>query len=135
VTLAIAAATLVTLSLFAQARSVWDGVYSADQADRGRRLYARDCAQCHGSTLMGAEGGAELVGEAILTRWQRDRKSVGGLYELIRKTMPEAAPGSLSDRQYLDILAYLLKENGFPVGRDDLPPARETLDAIAFAKP
>jgi mono/diheme cytochrome c family protein len=124
----------VGVALAAQAAaSVWSGIYSADQADRGRRLYVRDCAQCHGATLLGAEGGSALVGRTFLSPWEK--KSVGELFDQMRKTMPDAAPGSLSDRQYLDLLAYLLRENAFPVGQNDLPSTLAALNAIPFAKP
>lgn len=123
---------LAGFTRFPQARSVWDGVFSAEQADRGRRLYVRDCAECHGSTLAGAEGGLALVGKEFLGRWEK--KSVGEFFELVRKTMPDSAPGSLAERQYLDLVAYLLKENEFPAGKDDLPRGQETMAAIAFGK-
>lgn len=129
------AATLAAAGglLVAQSRSVWTGVYTPEQADRGRRLYVRECAQCHGATLMGAEGGSELVGNSFLAHWEK--KSVGDLFDLIRKTMPDAAPGSLTERQYLDVLAYMLKENAFPAGKEELPTTLEALNAISFVKP
>jgi S-disulfanyl-L-cysteine oxidoreductase SoxD len=117
----------------AQSKSAWTGAYTVEQADRGRRVYVRDCAQCHGATLTGAEGGAELVGEAFLGRWEK--KSVGDLFELIRKTMPDESPGSLSEQQYLDVTAYVLKENALPAGKEELPRGPEALSAIALAKP
>jgi quinoprotein glucose dehydrogenase len=128
---AVVLAAAVVLS--AQSKSVASGVYSAAQADRGRRLYVRDCAQCHGATLMGAEGGSALMGDPFLAHWAK--KSLGELFDLMRTTMPDAAPGSLSDRQYADVLAYLLKENAFPAGSDDLPATLEALNAIVFEKP
>lgn len=117
----------------AQSKSAWSGVYTAEEADRGRRLYVRDCAECHGATLTGGEGGSELVGAAFLGRWEK--KSVGDLFELMRTTMPDSAPGSLSERQYLDLLAHLLKENALPAGKEELPRGLEALKALALAKP
>jgi S-disulfanyl-L-cysteine oxidoreductase SoxD len=114
-----------------QTRTVFDGVYTVEQADRGRRQYVRDCAECHGSTLAGAEGGSALVGKEFLSHW--DKKSVGELFDLVRKTMPDSAPGALTDRQYLDIVAYVLKENAFPAGKDELV-RNETLNSIAFGQ-
>ena len=128
----IAASLAAGWTASAQSRSAWSGVYTAEQADRGRRLYVRDCAQRHGVTLTGGEGGSELVGAAFLGRWEK--KSVGELFELIRTTMPDEAPRSLSERQYLDVLAFLLKENAFPAGKDELPHGLEALNALALAK-
>ena len=54
------------------------------------------------------------------------------MYDLIRTTMPDAAPGSLAERQYHDVLAYLLKENAFPAGKEDLPRELDALTAIQF---
>ena len=117
----------------AQSKSAWSGAYTAEQAERGRRVYVRDCTQCHGATLAGAEGGAELVGPAFLGRWQT--KSVGDLFELIRKTMPDESPGSLSQQQYLDVTAYILKENALPAGKEELPRVLEVLTTLGLAKP
>ena len=131
------AVTVVLVSsgwtISAQSKSAWSGVYTVEQADRGRRLYVRDCAECHGATLTGAEGGSELVGAAFLGRWEK--KSVGELFELIRTTMPDSAPGSLSERQYLDLLAYVLKENALPAGKEELAPGLEALKALGLSKP
>lgn len=77
---------------------------------------------------MGAEAGSALAGDAFLARW--NKKSVGALYDLIRTTMPDAAPGSMTERQYLDAVAYLLKENAFPAGTDELPREIEAMTAI-----
>jgi mono/diheme cytochrome c family protein len=134
VTCALAAALAASgWTAWAQSTSAWWGIYPVEQADRGRRLYVRDCAQCHGATLTGAEGGAELVGAAFLGRWEK--KSVGELFELVRTTMPDESPGSLTERQYLDVLAYVLKENAFPAGKDELPRGLQALNALALAKP
>ena len=130
---ALCAATLAALTAggwttLPQARSAWTGVYTTAQADRGRRLYVRECAECHGQNLTGAEGGAALVGNVFLAPWLQ--KTVGDLYEETSTTMPDSAPGVLPARQYADIVAYLLRENGFPAGDEDLPIELEILKQI-----
>ena len=96
--------------------SVWDGVYSSDQADRGQKVYESTCARCHGSDLTGGRA-RPLVGESFVRDW-------GGLTldsVLTRaKTMPPGAAGSLAEERYLDILAYVLSKNDFPTGTGDL---------------
>ncbi len=96
--------------------SVWDGVYSSDQADRGQKVYEATCARCHGSDLTGGRA-RPLVGESFIRDW-------GGLTldsVLTRaKTMPPGAAGSLAEERYLDILAYVLSKNDFPTGTGDL---------------
>ena len=108
------------LSLLAQEDntdpSVWDGVYSSDQAERGQKVYDATCARCHGSDLTGGRA-RPLVGESFVRDW-------GGLTldsVLTRaKTMPPGAAGSLAEDRYLDILAYVLSKNDFPTGTGDL---------------
>lgn len=119
------------LSLAAQTtRSVWDGVYSQEQADRGKALYARECASCHGAELSGGEEAPPLTGAAFLADW--NGLTLGDLFERIRVSMPEGKPGSLSRQTNADILAYLLAANQFPAGKSDLPTGAEFLRQIRF---
>lgn len=101
------------------APSVWDGVYSADQAKRGQALYRESCARCHGEDLSGANA-RPLAGEAFIRDW-------GGLTldsVLTRaRTMPPGGAGSLGEDGYLAIMAYILEANAFPVGAADLTMA------------
>ena len=96
--------------------SVWDGVYSADQAMRGQSLYDVNCSRCHGTDLSGANA-RPLVGESFFRDW-------GGLKldsVLARaRTMPPGSAQSLGDETYLDILAYVLESNDFPAGSGEL---------------
>src|SRR5229473_1932633 len=75
-------------------RSVWDGVYTEEQAKRGEELYRKECASCHGDTLVGGGGAAPLTGGAFLSNW--NGLTVGDLFDRIRKTMPQGALGKLS---------------------------------------
>jgi mono/diheme cytochrome c family protein len=103
-------------------RSVWDGVYSEDQAKRGGEIYSKECASCHGTELTGGESAPPLVGDAFLSNW--NGSSVGDLFERIRKSMPQDDPGRLSRQQDADILAFVLNANKFPAGKTELD--RET---------
>jgi polyvinyl alcohol dehydrogenase (cytochrome) len=112
-------------------RSTRDGVYSAAQAEAGRALYAKSCATgCHGANLAGAGPTPSLAGKDFLARWSG--LSVGELYRRVRTTMPKNAPGSLSDKAYLDVVAYLLSANGFPAGKDGLGDMDGSAIAPAF---
>jgi mono/diheme cytochrome c family protein len=102
-------------------RSVWDGVYTEEQASRGEELYARQCASCHQGDV-GGEEATSLAGPAFLANW--DGMTVGDLAERTRRTMPPNNPGRLSRQQIADILGHMLKANGFPAGKTEL--ARET---------
>jgi S-disulfanyl-L-cysteine oxidoreductase SoxD len=109
---------LLSLAAAAASRSVWDGVYTKEQASRGRTVYGEECMKCHGENLMGAEAGPALAGDEFLPKW--NGKTVGDLFQNIRKTMPSDDPGHLSTRQYSDVVAYILSANGFPIGQKDL---------------
>jgi mono/diheme cytochrome c family protein len=101
-------------------RSVWDGVYTEEQARRGETLYAKECASCHRNDTGGEEASA-LAGPAFLSNW--DGLTVGDLCERIRVSMPPSKPRGLSRQQLSDILGHMLKANGFPAGKTEL--ARE----------
>ena len=116
-------------ALIAQdSRSVWDGVFTEAQSDRGKALYGRECASCHGDTLGGGESAPALVGETFLSNW--NGLTVGDLYDRIRVSMPQDNPGRLTRQQDADILAYLLAFNQFPAGKGDLDTHSEILKQI-----
>jgi len=112
------------------ARSVWDGVYTADQAKRGESLYAQHCSSCHGSTFEGGEMAPPLAGGAFNANW--NGLSLGDLAERIRISMPQNNPGSLSRQQYVDIVATMLGGGEFPQGKTELPREVDALKQIAF---
>ena len=117
----IAAALVLATSLataLAQApTSVLDGVYTHEQAQRGEAAYGAACAGCH-------EGqdadGPELAGRVFLDRWRED--TLEPLFTFVKTRMPGQKPGSLDDRAYADILAFVLEENGLPAGTRELTP-------------
>ena len=112
----------------APARSVWDGVYSKDQAERGRKAYDTLCARCHGEKLGGNDDAPALADEPFLKSWEG--KSVGDLVEYTRKEMPSDGPGVLTRKQCTDIAAFLLNSNSFPAGNSELSPELDPLNAI-----
>jgi mono/diheme cytochrome c family protein len=111
----------------AKPRSVWDGVYTEEQAKRGETLYATECASCHRNDTGGEEASA-LAGPAFLANW--DGLTVGDLYERIRVSMPPANPRRLSRRQIVDILGHLMKANGFPTGKTELAQETEAMKQV-----
>jgi mono/diheme cytochrome c family protein len=96
-------------------RTVWDGVYTEAQAARGMMAYGQSCAGCHALTT---EGKAPLVGEPFWKSFAQ--KTVGDLLEFVSTYMPNGTPGSLSEPTYRDIVALMLKSNGFPAGTMEL---------------
>jgi mono/diheme cytochrome c family protein len=105
--------------------SIWDGVYTAEQAERGAAAYI-SCTRCHGRRLNGAPDDPDqkstppLARAAFLREW--DGKSLAVLFGYTRATMPLNNPASLSDQQYIDIIAYMLSINEAPAGDAELAP-------------
>ena len=117
-------------SAAAESRSVWDGVYTEEQAKRGETLYSKECASCHGGTLMGGGGASPLTGGTFLSNW--NGLTVGDLFERIRKTMPQGSLGKLTKQQDAEVLAYILRFNKFPAGKTELQRQVEFLKEIRF---
>jgi len=114
---------------FAQSsRSVWDGVYTQEQAKRGEAAYAQECASCHGLALNGGEMAPPLTGGEFMSNW--NGLTAGDLFDRIRTTMPADAPGKLNREKTADILAQILSANQFPAGSTELPHQSEILKEI-----
>jgi sugar lactone lactonase YvrE/mono/diheme cytochrome c family protein len=130
--LAVGVAVLVAGELWAQdaARSVWDGVYTEAQAERGAQAYAENCGKCHGQGLTGLAEAKPLTGPEFMSSW--NGLSLGALFDRSRTTMPLDKPRSLSRETYADILAYILKFDGFPAGAGELDKRSEVLAGISF---
>jgi quinohemoprotein ethanol dehydrogenase len=95
-----------------------DGAYSDAQAARGKSLYDQNCSACHLEDLSGTERAPSLAGNTFATHWGQGE--VGALYNKISTTMPQTNPGSLSAQDYIDVVAHLLRSNGFPSGHEEL---------------
>lgn len=113
--LALATASLLSAQTSAPRRTVWDGVYTEAQATRGTTAFGQSCASCH---VLTAEGRAPLAGDPFWKSFAQ--KSVGDLFDFVKTYMPNGAPGSLSEPTYNDIVALILKSNGFPAGTAEL---------------
>jgi len=98
-------------------RTVWDGVYTEAQAARGMMAFGQSCAGCH---ALAAEGKAPLVGDSFWKSFAQ--KTVGDVLEFVSTYMPNGKPGSLTEPTYRDIVALMLKSNGFPAGAAELGP-------------
>ena len=109
-------------------RSVWDGVYTQAQADRGEEQFAEECASCHSDDLAGNGFAPPLAGPEFRAKWNRE--TVGHLFERLRTTMPDDNPGGLSLPAYVDITAFILSANSFPAGSTPLDDEIPTLNAI-----
>jgi S-disulfanyl-L-cysteine oxidoreductase SoxD len=106
-------------------RTVADGVYSEEQATRGAAAYDNACSGCHRPDLGGGNGPA-LRGDRFARIFAG--KDLKTFYTKIATTMPRGAPASMGDNVYLDIVAHVLRENGFPAGTQEL--ATDALSGI-----
>jgi hypothetical protein len=104
--------------------SAGPSTFSSAQADRGRDTFRAKCTECHYSGEF-AEGRFRL-------RWAG--RTAGSLYDTIQQYMPETDPGSLRPEEAVDLLAYILRMNGFEPGDGELAPDRMVLDRISLAR-
>jgi cytochrome c len=102
----------------AEARiSIWDGVYTDAQAERGRTLYMQNCSRCHGTDLSGTFEIPPLVGR-FMPYWSGS--TLDALFDYVSTAMPLGNPGSLSAAANTDIVAFILKSNDVPSGAKEL---------------
>jgi mono/diheme cytochrome c family protein len=98
------------------------GAYSSAQAVRGEKAYRINCGSCHAPTA--------YTGASFLQLWVG--RSAYDMVSLLRQTMPNDEPGRLTKQQYVDIVAYLFKLNGYPAGARSLPTADADLRRVAI---
>ena len=126
-------ATDATVAAQGAAKSVNAGVYSAAQAQRGAALYKDQCAACHGDDLAGSGPMPPLAGSDFVATW--NGKTLGDLFDKIHSSMPASSPGSLTEQQTSDIIAYMLSVGKFPAGAADLEAKMEPLQQIKIEPP
>ena len=114
-----------------EAGRIWQGVFTAEQADRGKASYDQHCVRCHGVDMVGANA-PSLKGERFLTTFGSE--TVDRLFSKIRETMPVFSVTIIDDRQKIDIVAHILRSNGYPAGARELTTASEELAAIEIAR-
>ena len=111
-------------------RTVWDSVYSVAQAARGESAYAKGCARCHGAALSGGDQSPPLAGSAFLGNW--NAQSLYDLHSRIKSTMPSDSIGIYDQKFVTDVLAFMLKANGFPPGQSELPADNDSLKSVVI---
>ena len=114
-------------------RKIWDGVYTAEQAERGKPRFEASCMRCHNIELIGSERGPALKGNAFLSKYEND--SLASIYTLMRDTMPrDGGAAVVSDIVKVDILAYILQRNDVPAGKEELKLDMSALEGIKVSK-
>ena len=116
-------------------KTVWDKVFTAEQAEMGKATYEVQCAGCHAKDLSGREGGGqgpELAGAAFTKKW--DLQTLNQLFSEIKTRMPRNQPASLTGDEYLAIVAYILQSNRFPAGEKALMADTAMLTSTFIAR-
>ena len=130
------AAALVGLQETGPMASVWDGVFTEAQATRGQAVYSGACGICHGRRLNGAPDDPDMRSSPPLARARFLRVweglSLGTLLAYTRATMPEENPNSLTQQEYVDVMAYQLSVGGIPAGYDELQPDPYSLARVVI---
>ena len=106
-------------------RSSTAGVYTAAQATQGEENYGMMCLGCHTQ--------AAHMGDVFISNWLG--RPVSDFYAFISSAMPKNEPGSLTPQEYASIVAYILKLNGMPAGKEALPSDAAALSKIRFDSP
>jgi mono/diheme cytochrome c family protein len=110
--------------------SVWDSVFTLAQAGRGESTYRAMCASCHGDSLAGINDAPPLTGAPFHKTW--DGNALSSLFNRVGNDMPSDNPGTLTKAQVAELVAFVLKYNGYPAGKLELSAAAESLSQIKF---
>ncbi len=115
------------------AKTVWTGVFTKEQAKRGSGIYGRRCMPCHGPELNGGDNGADDGISLTAGYWATWRgETVAELFRVVSKKMPRNAPGQLTPQEYADVISFLLEANSNQAGMNELPPDTTQLEKIVF---
>ena len=125
-----AAPQLASASAPASTKTIWDGVFTQAQAERGRDTYQKFCSSCHKADLLGESAAPPLAGPEFNQRWTG--QTLDDLLTTIRRSMPQEAPDSLGTAAYADIVSFLLSVNGSPAGQTEMPLESGALKQIQF---
>jgi len=112
--------------------TVWDGVYTQKQADRGAQAYKKACGSCHGEDLKGDAKAPALVGEAFFDRWSG--LTIHDVFFAIQITMSHSYDMFPPSQTVADIVSYVFSANKIPAGKSDLPIDQDLLRMIAITK-
>jgi len=116
---ALALVTVAPPQAFAQGREQRPPAFTQGQVERGKSIYQKNCQDCHGSTLDNGEfGGAPLKGSYFRQHWGSG--DVSALFGYVNTLMPPDRPGQLSAQSYVDLTAFLLSNNGYAAGAEEL---------------
>lgn len=114
------ASLLPTQRAHAQTRTTMAGVYTPDQAVKGREVFVATCLGCHTT--------ASHTGPAFQLKWFG--RPLADLFDYLSNAMPKTAPGTLGEDEYVWLMAYILRLNGMPAGKTELSAEPKLLKAL-----
>ena len=106
---------------------IWTGLFTDEQAERGKANFAQSCVRCHGADLAGVTA-PSLNGDRFIAAWENE--NLYKLFTKVRDTMPPNFGTILTDDAKLDVITYILRTNGFPTGSNELKVEPDTLEGI-----
>ena len=109
-------------------RTVWDGVYTEKQAQRGAQAYQQRCSRCHRENLEGEAEAPPLIGAPFFDRWSN--LSVHDLFFAIQITMSHSHELFAPSEKVADVVSFVFRANKMPTGADELPVNEEQLRQI-----
>jgi cytochrome c len=113
--------------------TVWSGVYTVADAQRGKIAYAKTCERCHGANLKGSDAVPPIVGKPFFDRWHDLR--LFDAFAYIQSAMPDDFRTFVPADEARDVLAFLLQQNGIPSGKQPLPKSYDGLNEIFITYP
>src|SRR5215470_779768 len=130
---ALALAIAGTLQASAQGREQRPPAFTEEQVQRGKSIYQKNCQDCHGSTLDNGEfGGAPLKGSYFRQHWGSG--DVSALFGFVNTLMPPDRPGRLTAQSYVDVTAFLLSNNGYAAGNEELTADQDVQRKMTMKK-
>jgi len=106
---------------------IWNGVFTSEQAERGKANFTTSCSRCHLADLSGGTA-PSLKGPRFMNAWENE--NLYRLFTKIRDTMPPNFGTALTDDAKLDVMTYILQVNAFPPGTDELKIDADELEGI-----
>jgi S-disulfanyl-L-cysteine oxidoreductase SoxD len=127
----------------ATTKTIWDGIYTEEQARRGEQVFKSECSYCHRDDLAGgflddgverapALAGPRAFGSSLVERWKD--LTLTDMVATIAATMPQPKPASLTLQAYVDVVGYLFSKNNIPAGRQELPPDADSLGQLLITE-
>lgn len=113
-------------------KSALDGIFTEEQVVRGETVYKDNCANCHAASLRGTFGAPGLIGVRFNNNWVG--MTVGDYYTFIHDNMPAGLGGTLSEQEYIDVVAYILSKLKYPAGEEELLPDPDALAQIEIVE-